>query len=158
MATRALTNILRRSYKWMYRTTASVAAPADAAAWATLLATFTELGYTRKGDTVANINKGDTEVLDDDKVKTMSYNLELRTTALQTGASDLTELAGISGTNVDILLVDTIALRAHVIKNVILDAFFRLAGGATDSYAIECSKENASSVASIMISFDIPTS
>lgn len=158
MATRALTNILRRSYRWMYRTTATAAAPADLAAWTTMLGTFTELGYTRKGDTVANINKGDTEILDDDKVKTMSYNLELNTSMLQTGASDLTEIDNINGTNVDIMLVDETALRAHVFKNVVIDIFLRIAGGATDTYAVECAKENASSISSILLSFDIPTS
>lgn len=158
MATRATTNIVKRNYKAMYRDPDTVAAPADAAAWSTLLATFTDFGYFRKSSLEVAITKGDIEELDDGSELTLGYNLDLKFDVLQTGASEITELDGIDGEAQDVMLVDLTANRAVVYANVIVNIGETLGGTGADAFNVEITKKNASSKGAIRTMFDIPTS
>lgn len=156
MATRATTNIKKRLYQIAYRDTEAYAEPADAAAWTTFLGTFTQVGYVRRSDIEGSPEKGDLEELDDGSELVQGWNLNLKFTALQTGAAEITEFDALQGSALDVMFYNIDAQRAVVFKNAICNVYPTFKGGETDSYIFEFTKKNAASVADILAQFDIP--
>ena len=156
MATRATTNIRRRLYQIAIRAANTFAVPADAAAWTTLVGTFTEVGYVRRGSIEGSQEKGDVEELDDASELVLGFNQTVSFVALQTGASEITEFEGYQGDAVDVLFYNTDAQRAICYKNCVCNVFDVIKGGETDAFQFELTKKNAAAITDLRTHFDIP--
>jgi len=156
MPTRATTNIKRRLYQVAYRATEAFAVPADAAEWATLLATFDPIGYVRRSSIDGSQEKGDVEELDDASELVLGYNQTVKFVALQTEDIDITEYEGLQGDALDIMFYNVTAQRAIVYPNCICNVTDIIKGGETDAFSFELTKKNAASITALRTHFDIP--
>ena len=157
MATRATTNIKIPHYRLLYRTAASFTEPATEGDWTTFLATFTEIGYARKGIRLELV-RGDQEELDSGDDHVLGYNGTLTAELLQTLDTDYDEIEALEGVSTDYLLVDEVLNRAVFIPTALLYIDEAVVSGETEIIPITFSKKNVASRTAFRTRFAIPTS
>ena len=156
---RTAANIKKPHYRVLHRTpdTGDVP-PADLAAWTTLLATFTELGYCRDKTIKLEFSEGDEEILDDGTKKKLGYNALLEFTLLQSEASDYTAYEAIENLAQDILIADTTNNRAIYIPNALLFFGESVVSGEVEAVPAKYEADNLSAKSDFRTRFAIPTS
>lgn len=155
MATRQTNDIKRRTWKVLYRPTAAFTPPGDIGQFNTLLATFTEVGYVLRSSIEAPINKGGVELLDDGNEYTVSYDINLKFDALQTGASEITEYEGLQGDLLDLLFYAPGSGRAIFYRSVIVHILDFIKGGETDRFRFEIVKKDQPNLTAIRYQFGV---
>lgn len=163
MPTRAVTDIKKRQYRILYRDAASVSTPADLAAMATLIGTFTELGYTENKTTKAQITQSEATTLDDGSRQPLGKNGNFETKMLQSGIADQATLEALDGTSKDIMLLPAkyasgAAGNCHILKAAKLNIEFDLTSGELEGVMVKAEWEDVETISDIKHSFSIPTS
>ena len=156
MATRATTNIKIPHYRLLYRTAGAFAEPATASAFAVFLATFTEIGYAKKGMTLELV-KGDIEELDDGTEHVIGYNGKLEGELLQTLDTDYDEFEALEGVSTDYLLYDEDLERVVFLPTALMYVEENIVSGEIESVPITFTKKNVSSRTAFRTRFAEPT-
>ncbi len=156
---RTAANIKKPHYRVMHRAPATGdVPPADLAAWTTLLATFTELGYCRDKAIKLEITEGDEEVLDDGSKLKLGFNGLLEFTLLQSEKTDYDAYEAIENIAQDILLVDETNLRVLFIPSALLFFGESVVSGDVEAIPAKYEAENLSEKSDFRTRFAIPTS
>jgi len=154
---RTAANIKKPHYRVMHRTpdTGDVP-PADNAAWITLLATFTEIGYCRDKTIKLEFTEGDEEILDDGTKLKLGYNAVLEFTLLQSMEADYTAYEAIENIAQDILIVDETLSRAIYLPNALLFFGESVLSGDIEAVPAKYEAENLSAKSDFRTRFAIP--
>jgi hypothetical protein len=155
---RTLANIKKARYKVMTRAAAAFTTPADAAAFSTLLGTFTDLGYCEDKEVKLAINKGEEITVDDGSKKLLAYSAVLEGKLLQTESADFTAVAAIEGTSQDVLLYDSVTMRCIFVPTIILYFEESFVTGEVQNIPFKGEREDVSTKAELRTIFDEPES
>jgi hypothetical protein len=156
VATRATTNIKIPHYRLLYRTAAAFSEPAGASSFAVFLATFTEIGYAKKGMTLELV-KGDVEELDDGTEHVIGYNGKLEGELLQTLDTDYDEIEGLEGVSTDYLLYDEDLERCVFLPTALMYVEESVVSGEIEVIPITFTKKNVAARTSFRTRFAEPT-
>lgn len=150
-------NVLKRHYRVMHRSPAAFSVPADAAAFATFLATFTELGYARDKTIKLTIEPSEVETLDDGTNKQMGWNGHLEGTLLQSTAADYTAYEAIENVDQDILLYSEVTLMCIFLPNALLVFLESISSGDVEAVPFTYDKTDMATKATFRTRFAEPT-
>ena len=155
---RTKANIKKRRYRALHRAPVAFALPADAAEFATFLATFTELGICREKTLNSNITKGDEETLDDGTKKALGYNGRLEGVLLQSDPTDYTAYETIENVEQDILFLSQDGQVALFFPNATLFFEETVSGGDTEAIPFSYEVENLTQKSDFRTRFAVPQS
>lgn len=155
---RTLSNIKKRHYRILHRTPESFSIPADAAAFSTFLATFTELGYCEDKTLESNIKPAEKISLDDGSKLAQGFNGDLKGTLLQSAVADYTAVETIEDTAQDILLYAEDTGTCIFYPEAKLSFEESVKSGEVEKIPFSCEKENFASKSDFRTRFDEPTS
>jgi len=155
---RTLANIEKRHYRVMHRTPAAYTQPADAAAFATFLATLTELGYCRDKTIKLTLEPSEQEVLDDGKKKHMGWNGHIEGVLLQSKTADYTAYEAIENIEQDIFLYSEVTGACIFLPEAILVFKEAVSSGDVETVPFEYDAEDLATKAAFRDRFDEPTS
>jgi hypothetical protein len=153
---RTLDNIKKRHYRMLHRTPEAYVEPADAAAFATFLATFTELGYCRDKTLKSTIEPGEKEALDTGKKLTQGLNGKLEGVLLQTDVADYTAVELIEDIEQDILFYSEISGMCIFFPYAILTFKEAVSSGETENIPFEYEAEDLANKAAFRARFQEP--
>lgn len=153
---RTLDNIKKRHYRMLHRTPDTFSIPADAAAFATFLATFTELGYCRDKTLKSTIEPGEKEALDTGKKLTQGLNGKLEGILLQSEVADYTAVEVIEDIEQDTLFYSEISRMCIFFPNAILTFKEAVSSGETENIPFEYEAEDLANKATFRTRFDEP--
>lgn len=155
---RTLANVLKRHYRVLHRAAAAYTQPADAAAFTTFLATFTELGYCRDKTIKLTIEPAEQEVLDDGKKKHMGFNGHIEGVLLQSAEGDYTAYEAIENVEQDILIYSEVSEMCIFLPEALLVFKEAVSSGDTETVPFEYDAENLATKAAFRDRFAEPTS
>ena len=153
---RTLANIQKRHYRVLHRAAAAYTEPADAAAFATFLATFTELGYCRDKTIKSTIESSEQEVLDTGKKKHMGWNGHLEGVLLQSEDGDYTAYETIENVEQDIFLYSEVTGMCIFYPEAILVFKEAISSGDVETIPFEYDAEDLATKATFRSRFEEP--
>jgi hypothetical protein len=153
---RTSANVLKRHYRVMHRTPAAYVEPADAAAFATFLATFTELGYCRDKTIKLTLEPSEVETFDDGTNKQMGWNGHLEGTLLQSEDADYTAYEAIENIDQDIFLYSEVTGMCIFLGNALLVFLEAISSGDVESVPFTYDKTDMATKATFRSRFEEP--
>jgi len=153
---RTLANIQKRHYRVLHRTPEAYSEPADAAAFATFLATFTELGYCRDKTIKATLESSEQEPLDDGKKKHMGWNGHLEGILIQSEVGDYTAYETIENIEQDILFYSEVTGMCIFFPEAILVFNESISSGDVETIPFAYDAEDLATKAAFRSRFEEP--
>lgn len=162
MAQRLATQIKKYRYRIMYRDDDDFDSPADpessAANFATWLASFSEMGYSRDKTPKYELTEVDPEVLDDGNEVKMGWDLHLESELLEAMETNLDTLEALEGDYRDILFYCEVTGHCVWFGDVLPYFNDSGVGGETGLIRMVVDKKNNATKAAARTVFEEPTS
>jgi len=153
---RTTANIKRRHYRVLHRTPEAFSQPADAAAFTTFLATFTELGYADGASIESSIETAEKIDLDDGSKLPVGIKGNLKGTLLQSEVDDYTAVEAIENIKQDVLLYSEATGMCIFYPNAILEFQEAVKSGDVEKIPFVYEAENLSAKSDFRTRFAEP--
>jgi len=154
---RTSANVKKAYYRVLHRAPAAFSQPADAAAFATFLGTFTELGFCEGKTVKITFEEGEKFELDDGTQKRIDYLGKVEFTLAQSEVADYTAAEAIENVDQDIFLYSEGTGRCIFIPNALLFFGEAVTGGEVEKMPAIYEK-TVSNKADFRTRFSEPTS